>query len=172
MATPEIQTLMQNISSELVSEIVSGGTLAFMVGEPNAVVITNEKPETRKWKNYNAYNIVLYPVQGEPFEENLRMGGNIQRFYQVGISVYRKAQRKRRMLIFSDPNDTRTGVGAYEMLNAVMNILRYNTLSGLRERSNSDPFSVPTVDNSGDSLVEVIDFEYTCETLTGSGSIV
>ena len=89
MATPQLQSILQSIANELVAEVVGGGDLSFMVGEPEAISITDRKPDPSNYKNYKHHKIVIYPSSTTVYRETRKMGSNIKREYVVSIPLDR-----------------------------------------------------------------------------------
>jgi len=171
MADPRIQQVMEAISDELTAQVKSGGTLSFMVGEPIGVIIADEQFLESPKSMYKRYAIVVYPDPSSSFNEIPRLGGVVRREFTIGLSLWRKIPRKRKWLIFSDINDSISGVGSYEFANIVMDVLRNNTLSGLIEFRGRPQFSTPELMETGDSQASHIAFNFLCETLETLGSV-
>lgn len=171
MPSSNLQLIMEKISLKLQDQITPSGTLSFLNSEQDPVVVTNEKPEDSKFKNYKRYQIVIYPPGVAPYDETQKLGNMVSRDYSIGLTLYRKAQKGRRMLIFSNPNDLDAGVGLLEFCNLVMDILRYNTLDGTVLRRSRNMISAPAFVSTGEQGVETADLEFYCEVLSSNAAI-
>lgn len=173
MANPTLQTLIERIETAIKVEVAVAGTLSILVGEPDrGVEITDSEPVEERSRNIKHYRIYIYPDQDEGFQEIPRIGNRVKRVFKISFSLYRKIPRKRKWIIFSEPNYARAGVGMYEFANLVMDILRNNTLSGLVNLNGVAQFSTPVLDDTADPVVAKIDFSYMCDslqTVTSSG---
>jgi len=166
MADPYIQTVMERIETELKTEVASGQSLSFMVGEPQAgIVISDAPPDDERRKNYRKYRIDIYPDPDESLEEIPRLGNRVERQMRIGFSVWKKAQRKRKWLFFSDSTDTTQGIGVAEVTNLVFDVLRNNTLNSLVQMKSGRQFTRPTMEETNNALVARQDFVFMCESL-------
>lgn len=171
MADSKLQSIMERISVEIQDEISPSGKLSFLNTEQEPVVITNERPSSSKFKNYRRYQIAIYPAGVSPFLEEQRIGNNVSRSFSIGLSLYRKAQKRRKLLIFSDSNDSDSGVGLLEFSNTIMDMLRFTTLNGTVNRRSRGLISPPAIVSTDEPGVEVADVEFFCEVLS-SNSVV
>jgi len=163
--TPIIQQIMEAMEAVLLSKITPAQRMNFLTGEPSKVVIVDAEPDEEPKANYKRYLITLFPMP-DSLEEQPRIGGRVERFYKIGVACWRKAPRSGRNRIFSDTNDSTTGVGVFEFVNLVMDALRNNTLSGLVNLTAGKQFSTPEVQDTGDDFLERIDFTYNTEVLS------
>lgn len=169
MANPLIQTVIEAIETQLDTAVTSG-TLSFMNGEPDPVEVFDKRPENDSVRNYKRYKIMLYPDPDEAFREVPKIGGNVDRFYNIGITVFRKVPRKRKWLIFSDSDAIVGGAGVYEVVNLVMALLRNSTLGGIVNVNVASQFSTPVMEDTDDPMFSRIDFSYMCESLQSISS--
>lgn len=171
MANSTLQTLIERMETEISAEITTSGTLSFLYGEPNGgIEVTDSLPDEERMRNYKRYRIYIYPDPDQGFEEIPRMGNRVKRIYRVNFSLFRKVPRKRKWIIFSEPDHQRAGVGMYEFANLVMDILRNNTLSGLVNLNGANQFTTPIIEDTNDPVVARIDFGYYCDNLQTAGS--
>lgn len=123
-----LQTVMEKIESKINAQRGSGLKLSFMENLTDNKVDIITDPESYQ-NTFRNYSILIYPVEGELYEEIPKIGNRVERIYGVGISCRRKVSKsKRRFIFFSNSNDIRTPVGPVEMSNRVKDILRNNTL--------------------------------------------
>ncbi len=172
MSDSRLQQIIEKVAEEIEDEITAAGSLSFLLNEDSPVAITNIRPPDSRFKNYKRYQIVLYPSLGNPIGEVAKLGSNVSRTFSVGIVLYRKAQKKRKLLIFSDSNDIDSGVGVLEFGNAVMDILRYTNLDGTVNRRGVRLLSDPALSDAEESGVATFDFEMYCEVLTAETAVL
>ncbi len=130
MANSTIQTIMEKMESKINAQKTGAGTLSFMAASSERVAITDQAPEDGRREPYRRYRITIYPNQAQSVADTNKIGNRVERDYAIMVTCDRKATKKGKFRIFSDSNDTERGVGIYEMVNRVMDILRHNTLDG------------------------------------------
>lgn len=170
MANSNIQTIMEKIETKINNERVAAGLLPFMVNTRNVVQIIDELPADGRKQTYYKYRISIYPDPDSSITEQNRIGNRVRRDYVIKITCERRAVKTGRFRLFSDSNDTEYGVGVYEMVNRVMDILRHNTLDNT---INPRPIEFSNPQFEGDTeFSERMTFLFyadTLETVTASG---
>lgn len=164
-STPDIQTIMEAMETELLAKVTPALRLSFLTGEPQKVLIMDREPDGELKANWKRYLVAIYPLP-DSLDEQPRIGGRVERFYKIGVSCFRKTPRSGRNRIFSDTSDSTSGMGVYEFTNYVMDVLRNNTLGGIVNLTAGRIFSTPEFQDTGDDFQERVDFTYNCEVLS------
>lgn len=164
-AVPHIQLIMEEMESVLDALIIpySPGYLEFLRAEPIPIDIANRRPEEEPNVSFKRYHITLYP-ESDVFDEEPRIGGRVNRYYRIGIALFRKVPKRARGRMFSDENDYTAGVGIFEFANFVMDALRNNTLGSLINMTAGKQFETELQD-TGEDLQERIDITHSSEML-------
>jgi len=170
-STPYIQLIMEKVESilnALVQPEQGDQELFYLENEPISIDIVNRRPETEPGVSFKRYHITIYP-ESTVFDEEPRIGGRVNRYYRIGISLFRKVPKKSRKRIFSSTSDNAAGVGIFEFGNTVMDALRNNTLGSLVNMTAGKQFEVEFQDTDEDFLerIDIVHLSEMLHTTTG-----
>ncbi len=156
---PHIQLVMLKIQEIFEGYISPNAKLWFLNGEPIPIDILGSRPDEEPGVSYKRYHITIYP-SNDVFSEEPRIGGRVNRFYRVGMAIFRKVPKRSKNRLFSYGVDVIAGVGIFEFSNVVMDILRNNTLGGLVNLIAGQQFDTPELQDVGENFLDRIDLTH------------